>query len=85
MELTKEQYQKLKPLEQHLIRAVRGNYVYGMTLKEAQLLFEIYNDVYDKNETGYACTRCRLNTAKRLGELYFKHQTAIKNKKAKKK
>lgn len=49
-QLTKAQYDRLIPLEQHLTRAVKGNYVYNMTKDEAQQLFDIYNVVFGKTE-----------------------------------
>lgn len=73
-QLTKAQYDRLIPLEQHLQRAVKGNYVYNMTKDEAQQLFDIYNVVFGKNEKSIGCTRCRLNVAKLLGNLYFQYQ-----------
>ena len=74
VQLTKAQYDRLIPLEQHLTRAVKGNYVYNMTKDEAQQLFDIYNVVFGKTEKSIGCTRCRLSVCKLLGNLYFKYQ-----------
>lgn len=74
IQLTKDDYNDLKKYEIHLIRGVRGNYVYNMTQCEAEALFTIYNRVYHKNEKAIGCTRCRLNVCKLLGGLYFKYQ-----------
>lgn len=73
-QLNKEQYDRLVKYEIHLNRAYYGNYVYNMMKSEAEEIFQIYNEVFLKNEKATGCTRCRLNVCKLLGGLYFKYQ-----------
>lgn len=74
-QLNNEQYERLLKYEKHLNRAYNGNYVYNMLKSEAEEIFQIYNEVFLKNEKSTGCTRCRLNVCKLLGNQYFKYKT----------
>lgn len=73
MKLTENQYNRLKPYEEHLHRAFYGQYVFGMMASEAKELFEIYNEIFKKNEKSTSCGRCRLNVATALGRLFYEY------------
>lgn len=71
IKLTKEQRQALLPYERYLNTAYYGNYIHGMTLREAQEVYKIYNEVFNKNERSFTCSHCRLRITKLLAQLYF--------------
>jgi hypothetical protein len=48
-----------------------SQYVTGMTTKQANTLFAIYNEVFGEHRRTVGCAACRLDVAKRLGMLYF--------------
>lgn len=72
--ITKKEYEQLKKYHEHLNRAYNADFVYGMTLAEAEELFDIYNKMFNKNEKSTSCTRCRLRIAKLLGAKYFEYK-----------
>ena len=71
VELTTEQFDKLKKFEKHLNTAYHGNYIRDITIIEVKELFEIYNEIYCKNEKNITCNNCRLRIIKMLGSLYY--------------
>ena len=79
VELTTKQYNRLKKFEKHLNTAYNGNYIRDITIIEVKELFEIYNEIYNKNEKNITCNNCRIRIIKMLGSLYY----AKKNKSTK--
>lgn len=71
VELTTEQYNRLKKFEKHLNTAYHGNYIRDITIIEVKELFEIYNEIYNKNEKNISCNNCRIRIIKMLGSLYY--------------
>lgn len=69
--LTTEQYNRLKKFEKHLNTAYNGNYIRDITIIEVKELFEIYNEIYNKNEKNITCNNCRIRIIKMLGGLYY--------------
>ena len=70
--LTKEQYEKLTPYKDALKSAYKSSFI-RITTTEFQKVADIYAEVYGtplrKGQMG--CNTCRLNTMKKLGELYY--------------
>ena len=54
--------------------AYKSQYVTGLTTKEADTLFKIYNRVFSTNEKSSGCGTCRLKVCRELGRLYFEQQ-----------
>lgn len=83
--LTKEQYEKLKPWEKDLKAAVKNSYVH-MSGTDFQKIAEIYADVFGvalrKGQMG--CNTCRLNALRKLGELYLNYTEKEEKKEVKK-
>lgn len=75
VELTKELYNILKKYEKHLNTAYHGNYIRDITIIEVKELFEIYNELYNKNEKNITCNNCRIRIIKILGSLYYAKKT----------
>ena len=69
--LTQEQYEKLTPYKENLINAYKHSFV-RMPGTDFIKVAEIYNEVFGtpltKSQMG--CNTCRLNTLRKLGELY---------------
>lgn len=71
--LTQEQYEALKPYEKHLISAYKNNFVH-VPGTEFEQIAKIYGQVFTpltKSQMG--CNTCRLNSLRKLGELYTKY------------
>lgn len=71
VELTTKQYNRLKKFEKHLNTGYNGNYIRDITIIEVKELFEIYNEIYNKNEKNITCNNCRIRIIKMLGGLYY--------------
>lgn len=71
VELNTKQYNILKKFEKHLNTAYNGNYIRDITIIEVKELFEIYNEIYNKNEKNITCNNCRIRIIKMLGSLYY--------------
>lgn len=85
MTLTKEQYEKLQPWEKQIKAAYKSSFV-RMTSADFGKVAELYKEI-----TGIAlkpsqlnCNTCRLNTLRKLGELYTKYEEEKAEKKVKK-
>lgn len=69
--LTKEQYEKLQPFETNIKNAVKNSFVH-MSGNDFNTVADIYAEIFGvqltKSQRG--CNTCRLNTLKKLGELY---------------
>lgn len=74
IKLTKEQYEKLKPYEKHILSAYRHSFVH-VPGDEFNKVAEIYADVFKESLTKsqMGCNTCRLNALRKLGELYDKY------------
>lgn len=85
MELTKEQYEKLIPYEKEIKSAYRNSFVH-MAGSEFQKIAAIYAEIFPplrKSQMG--CNTCRLNTLRKLGELYINYTEEHKDEKKEKK
>lgn len=73
--LTKEQYEALKPYEKNLKNAASKSFVH-MTGDDFEKVAKIYTDVFGvaltKSQMG--CNTCRLNSLRKLGELYVAYE-----------
>lgn len=83
MQLTKQQYTRLKPHEIHLERAYYGGYIYALTKAEYDEICTVYNEFFNKNESSKTtCGTCRMRVCKLLGQYYFQYkEDHAKNKK----
>lgn len=85
-QLTKENYEKLKPYERHLVSAYKNSFVH-MSGSDFQVVAGIYKDVYGESLTRSQmnCNSCRLSTLRKLGELYSKYTEKETEKETEKK
>lgn len=81
LKLTKEQYDKLNnpELEWFLTTAFKSQFITGLTTKQAQILFEIYNEVYRQHMKPTSCSQCRLDVCTKLGKLFFEYRDEYVN------
>lgn len=85
MQLTQDQYTRLKPHEIHLERAYYGGYIYALTKAEYNEICTVYNEFFDKNESSKtACGTCRMRVCMLLGKYYFLYKENISKKRKKK-
>lgn len=83
--LTKEQYEKLKPYEKHILAAYRQSFVHmpgDEFTKVAEIYAEVFKEALTKSQMG--CNTCRLNALRKLGELYDKYGKEKKTSKPRK-
>ena len=75
--ITKEQYERMLPYEQHLFTAVNCDYARNVTEEGFKVLDEVFKEVY-KRDSGLlsGCSRCRLRGLKDLGQLFFEFKNA---------
>jgi len=73
--LTKEQYEKLEPYAQSLKNAYKNSFVHVLG-SDFLVIAEIYNEVFGQalSKKQMGCNTCRLNTLKKLGELYVNYK-----------
>lgn len=86
MNLTKSDYQKLKEIERHLYTAYYGQYIHAITNKDVDILFEVYNRIFNKSENSKNCGSCRIRIATLLYPLlerYIEKNNKIKEKETK--
>lgn len=83
VKLDTEHYNKLKKFEKHLNTAYNGNYIRDITIVEVKELFEIYNEIYNKNEKNITCNNCRIRIIKMLGSLYYENREKKNTNKSK--
>lgn len=72
-----ELYQRLQPYERTLRTAYYANYVMSVPNGTGKELTAIYNEIYSTDRQWSNCPKCLLELAKRIGEHYFAHQTAL--------
>lgn len=81
--MTQEQYEKLKPYEQHLRWAGRSSFVH-MTNAMFNDIANIYVEIYGEGltQSQKSCNTCRLRALKRLYESYeaYLQEIAIQQK-----
>lgn len=82
--ITLKQYNELKPLFRHLYTAKNADYVVGITNAESQKLFQLYNEIFHKNETTTQCTRCRIRICKLLYSVYIEKEQSLNKTSTKK-
>lgn len=70
-ELTKKQFETLKPYEDHLTRAKYGRYTYGLRRPVFDELVGVYRELGYTQRADYSCSACVLEVATRLAEPYF--------------
>lgn len=77
LKLTKEQYDKLNTpeLEWFLKTAYRSQFITGLTITQAKILFEIYNEVFHQKMKATTCSQCRLDVCTKLGRLFFEYRS----------
>lgn len=72
-----EIYNRLQPYERTLRTAYYANYVMTVPVADGREIFEIFNEMFDETKRYSNCPKCMLNVAKRIGEVYFRHQTEL--------
>lgn len=84
-QLKKEQYEKLKQYEKHLLAAYKNSFVH-IGANDFMAVAGIYAEVFGESlrKSQMNCNTCRLNTLKKLGELYANYTESEKKKEAKK-
>lgn len=82
--ITIKQYNELKPLFRYLYTAKNADYVVGITNAESQKLFQLYNEIFNKNESTTQCTRCRIRICKLLYSVYVEKEQSLRKKETKK-
>lgn len=83
--LTKEQYEKLKPYEKNILAAYKHSFVHmpgDEFTKVAEIYAEVFKETLTKSQMG--CNTCRLNALRKLGELYDKYGKEKKTSKPRK-
>ena len=68
---TYEDYETLKPYEEHLVRAKYGRYVYGLRRPIFDILVGVYKSLGYSQRLDYSCNGCLLNLCTTLGNYYF--------------
>lgn len=68
---TREDYETLKPYEEHLVRAKYGRYVYGLRRPIFDVLVGVYKSLGYSQRFDYSCNGCLLNLCTTLGNYYF--------------
>lgn len=83
--LTKAQYDKLVPWEKEILAAYKNSYLH-MTGSDFQKVAEIYAEIMGTplSRSQMKCNTCRLNSLRKLGELYSAYNAAQAEKKVKK-
>lgn len=81
-QLTEEQYNKLntKELEWFLKTAYYSQFITGLTMQQADVLFGVYNEIFSPKIRKTACSRCRLEVCNKLGKLFYEYRDAQQNK-----
>ena len=84
--LTKEQYEKLVPYEKHLKAAYKNSFVH-MSGSDFEKVADIYAGITGTplRKSQMNCNTCRLNTLRKLGELYTQYTEDEERKEEKKK
>ena len=80
--LTRKQFEKMTPYRQHLWTAVNCSYARAVGMDGFEALNEVYKELFRKDSgliTG--CSRCRLNSLKELGKLYFEYEKRLEETK----
>lgn len=71
--LTQEQYEQLQAVQQHLDTAYHSNYVRTVTMQDARLMQEIYQQV-THHSANLTCGKCVLAMCSTLANLYFNYK-----------
>lgn len=67
----KEDYEALKPYEEHLVRAKFGRYIYALRRPAFEELSAVYRSLGYTQRLDYSCSNCLLNLCITLGNYYF--------------
>lgn len=81
--ITNKQYNELKPLFRYLYTSAYADYIVGITTAESQKLFQLYNEIFNKNESTTQCTRCRIRICKLLYSVYVEKEQTLNKKETK--
>lgn len=77
MTLDKETYETIKN-NKHLYRyfytAYHGQYITGMLESEAKQMFDLFNKIFNANETFTRCAKCRFNMCAKIGKLVHEYE-----------
>lgn len=76
-QLTKEDYNALKPFEPHLNRGYYGHYYYALRRNDFNKLVEIYRSLGGTQAMDYSCGRCILTLTSTLGRVYFEYKKQL--------
>lgn len=75
--ITKEQYERMLPYEQHFFTAVHGDYARNVTMEGFIVLDELYKEIFKRESNMKSgCNRCRLQGLKDLGKLFYEFKDA---------
>ena len=76
--IKKEQFETLKPYEQHFETA-KGDYVRGLYTKDVMVMETVYNQLGYRLESR-SCPSCVLGMVKVLGDYYYSYKNRYFNK-----
>lgn len=74
---SKEQLEKLKPLETYFKTSVYQNFKRGTTKYENDLLTQVYAEATQKTLTGFNCGTCCLKNYQLVGKMYYASLEAL--------
>lgn len=57
---------ELEPYKRFLYTAYNAQYVYGMTINDAEKVFDVYNKMFNTNEKSFSCGHCRIRICSAL-------------------
>ena len=82
VELNEEQYQKLNKQEYKwfLTTAFKSQFITGLTMQQADYLFQIYNEIFTPKKRSTSCSQCRLDVCRQLGRLFFEYEAKMNEK-----
>lgn len=80
---TKEQLDKLKPLEKYLTSSFKYGYKRGTSTDENKLLIDVWFDFTSETLKNFSCGTCNLNNYKTVGKVYFESIEYYKNNETK--
>ena len=85
IQLNAKQYQRLVPMERHLLTATKARYISAVYKTTSDKLVEVYREVFNVNQPNTRCNRCLLDICTKLGKLYFEYKEKLEAKEAEEK
>lgn len=80
---TKEQLDKLKPLEKYLTSSFKYGYKRGTSTDENKILKDVWFELTQETLKNFNCGQCELTNYKTVGKVYFESIEYYKNNETK--